>query len=256
VRTSFGHLQSRLDLSGEITDLRLEERCAGRAITLHGAAEEDNVQASAIEHLADRAVERTVAGRRAEYGAEMRRIVETTFSLIERNGSLDPSMREILAETGLSTQAFYRYFSSKDELMLALLDDGRRRLVETLQRRMARSSDPSEQVRAWIEGVVAQAANASAAGRTRPWVLSEQRLAELFPEEQQASIELLVGLLVDPIVRLRRSTSARDTAAETVAGLIYQLTFAVLRTHLVAGTKPRTDESKVLVEFCLQGITT
>lgn len=214
------------------------------------------MQASAIEHLADRAVERTVAGRRAEYGAEMRRIVETTFSLIERTGTLDPSMREILAETGLSTQAFYRYFSSKDELMLALLDDGRRRLVETLQRRMARSSDPSEQVRAWIEGVVAQAANASAAGRTRPWVLSEQRLAELFPAEQHASVELLVGLLVDPIVRLQRSTSARDTSSGTVAALIYQLTFAVLRTHLVAGTKPRAEESKALVEFCLRGATT
>jgi AcrR family transcriptional regulator len=213
------------------------------------------VHASAIEHLADRAVERTVAGRRAEYGAEMRRIVETTFALIERTGSLDPSMREILAETGLSTQAFYRYFSSKDELMLALLDDGRRRLVETLQRRMARSADPSEQVRAWIEGVLAQAANAGAAARTRPWVLSEQRLADLFPEEQRASVELLIGLLVEPVARLRGSESARPADARTLAALIYQLTFAVLRAHLVAGTKPKTDESKVLVEFCSRGAT-
>src|SRR6516162_4121797 len=117
------------------------------------------MHASTIEHLADRAVERTVAGRRAEYGTEMRRIVDTTFSLIERSGSLDPSMREILAESGLSTQAFYRYFSSKDELMLALLDEGLRRLVDTLERRMARGASPTEQVRAWIEGVLAQAAN-------------------------------------------------------------------------------------------------
>jgi AcrR family transcriptional regulator len=213
------------------------------------------VQASAIEHLADRAVERTVAGRRAEYGAEMRRIVETTFALIERTGSLDPSMREILAETGLSTQAFYRYFSSKDELMLALLDDGRRRLVETLQRRMARSGDPSQQVRAWIEGVLAQAANAGAAARTRPWVLSEQRLADLFPDEQQTSVELLVGLLVEPVTRLRGSKTARRAEARTAAALIYQLTFAVLRTHLVAGSKPRAEEIRVLVGFCLQGAT-
>ena len=113
------------------------------------------MEASTIEHLADRAVERTVAGRRAEYEAEMRRIVDTTFSLIERSGSLDPSIREILAESGLSTQAFYRYFSSKDELMLALLDEGRRRLVDTLERRMARGASPTEQVRAWIEGVLA-----------------------------------------------------------------------------------------------------
>lgn len=214
------------------------------------------MQASAIEHLADRAVERTVAGRRAEYSAEMRRIVETTFSLVERTGSLDPSMREILAETGLSTQAFYRYFSSKDELMLALLDDGRRRLVETLQRRMARSTDPRAQLQAWIEGVLAQTANANAAARTRPWILSEQRLAELFPQEQQASVDLLVGLLRDPIAHLRGARKRRDTGADTTATLIYQLTFAVMRAHLVAGTKPDPAESKALVAFCLRGVST
>jgi AcrR family transcriptional regulator len=213
------------------------------------------VQASAIEHLADRAVERTVAGRRAEYGAEMRRIVETTFSLIEHTGSLDPSMREILAETGLSTQAFYRYFSSKDELMLALLDEGRRRLVETLQRRMARSDEAPAQVRAWIEGVVAQAGNTTAAARTRPWVLSEQRLAELFPQEQQASVQLLVGLLRDPVARLPGKARRRDAGAETTATLIYELTFAVLRSHLVAGTRPDAGENNALVEFCLRGAT-
>ena len=213
------------------------------------------MHASTIEHLADRAVERTVAGRRAEYGTEMRRIVDATFALIERSGSLDPSMREILAEIGLSTQAFYRYFSSKDELMLALLDDGRRRLVDTLERRMARATEPAGQVRAWIEGVLAQAANATAAARTRPWVLSEQRLAELFPQEQQASVELLVGLLHEPIARLQGAKRKKAGQAADLAGMVYQLTFAALRTHLVAGTRPDARESEALVGFCLRGAT-
>jgi AcrR family transcriptional regulator len=205
---------------------------------------------SAIEQLAERAVERTVATRRAEYGAEMRRIAESTFALIERTGSLDPSMREILAETGLSTQAFYRYFSSKDELMLALLDEGRRRLVDSLQRRMARATTPADQVRAWIEGVLAQASNAAAAERTRPWVLSEQRLSELFPREQQASVELLIALLRGPLARLHGNG---EPDGEDAATLVYQLTFAVLRAHLVGGTRPDARETDALVAFCLRG---
>ena len=213
------------------------------------------VQPSTIEHLADRAVERTVAGRRAEYGQEMRRIVDSTFLLIERTGSLEPSMREILAETGLSTQAFYRYFASKDELMLALLDEGRRRLVETLQRRMSRSNDPSGQIRAWIEGVVAQAGNAAAAARTRPWVLSEQRLAELFPQQQHTSVELLLDLLSEPIERLQGTKRRQVLDTTRAASMVYQLTFAVLRSHLVAGTKPDARETEVLVAFCLRGVT-
>jgi len=97
---------------------------------------------SMTEHLAHRAVERTVAGRRAEYEREMARIVESTFTVIERTGTVEPSMRVILAEANLSTQAFYRYFTSKDELMLALLDEGRRRLLASLERRMMQSTEP------------------------------------------------------------------------------------------------------------------
>ena len=213
------------------------------------------------EHLAHRAVERAVAGRRAEYEREMVRIVEATFAIIERTGTLDPSMREILAEAGLSTQTFYRYFSSKDELMLALLDEGRRRLLASLQRRMQGSTVPAEQVRAWIQGVLAQASNTAAAARTRPWVMSEQRLSELFPDEQQASVDLLIGLLEEPISRLpeasggRAGTGGRNDAVHNTAIMVYRLAFATLRSHLAAGTKPDAGETEELVTFCLRGAT-
>jgi AcrR family transcriptional regulator len=184
----------------------------------------------------------------------MRRVVDVTFRLIERTGSLDPSMREILREAGLSTQAFYRYFSSKDELMLALLDEGRRRLVDALQRRMSRGTSPADQVRAWIEGVLTQAINADAASRTRPWVLSEQRLAELFPREQEASVERLVGLLRQPIGGLQ-GTGADPDRVSAAATMVYRLVFATLRSHLAARTKPDAKESEALVAFCLLGAT-
>ncbi len=219
-----------------------------------GGIGEAYVESSAIDHLADRAVERRVAGRRAQDGAEMRRIVDVTFALVERNGSLDPSMREILAEAGLSTQAFYRYFSSKDELMLALLDEGRGRLVDTLQRRMARTTAPAEQVRAWIEGVLAQATNVDAAARTRPWVLSEQRLAELFPREQAVSVERLVSLLREPISQLQGGSAKPDRVA-LAATTVYRLVFATLRAHLAVGSKPDAKEIGALVAFCLLGVT-
>ena len=216
---------------------------------------------SMTEHLAHRAVERAVAGRRADYEREMARIVESTFAIIERTGTLDPSMREILAEAGLSTQTFYRYFTSKDELMLALLDEGRRRLLASLQRRMQRSTVPTEQVRAWIQGVLAQASNTTAASRTRPWVMSEQRLSELFPDEQRTSVDLLIGLLDEPINRLqgasggRAGAGGRDDAVHTTAIMVYRLAFATLRSHLAAGTKPSAGETEELVAFCLRGVT-
>ena len=150
--------------------------------------------------LANRAVDRSLGDRRTQYAEEIQRVLEATYDLIEQTGNVDPSLRDILAASNLSTQAFYRYFQSKDELFLLLLDDGRRRLVGSLERRMNKATTAADRVRAWIEGVLAQASDTRAAGRTRPFLTDQDRLAEAFPREQQASVDLLVDLLASAIV--------------------------------------------------------
>jgi AcrR family transcriptional regulator len=211
------------------------------------------------ESLARRAVERSAADRHAGYVRDVHAIVDATYRLIGRTGGIDPSLREVLAEAGLSTQAFYRFFRSKDELMLVILDDGRRRLVGYLEHRMARATSPGDKVRAWIEGVLAQASNPEAAARTRPFLAHQDRLVEAFPHEQQASVDLLVGLLVDSLDELHSSESGRTTRrrVETVrrdAEAVYRLVFAVLHDHLARGTEPSRDDVDHLVGFVLRGV--
>jgi AcrR family transcriptional regulator len=194
------------------------------------------------ETLASRAVERTVADRHASYVDEMDRVVDATYRLIERTGTVDPSMRDILRETGLSTQAFYRYFQSKDELMLLVLDDGRRRLLGYLEHRMARADTGAKKVGEWIEGVLAQAADPTAAARTRPFVANQDRLAEAFPEDHQASVDALVEQLAGALDGDRRAAEA-----------IYLLSMAALHKHLTYGTRPTRTDVTSLVQFSLGG---
>ena len=198
--------------------------------------------------LAQRAVDRSVGDLRAEYAGQMQRVLEATYDLIERSGNVDPSLREILKATGLSTQAFYRYFRSKDELFLLLLDDGRRRLVSYLQHRMDRVASAEGKVAAWVEGVLAQAANERAAARTRPFVSNANRLAEAFPAEQQTSIDLLVDQLAGAIAALGTS---EDPRLDAVA--ISRVAFATLQEHLTHSTRPTPAEAAHLVRFCLRG---
>ena len=199
--------------------------------------------------LANRAVDRSLGDRRTQYAEEIQRVLEATYDLIEQTGNVDPSLREILAASNLSTQAFYRYFQSKDELFLLLLDDGRRRLVGSLERRMNKATTAADRVRAWIEGVLAQASDTRAAGRTRPFLTDQDRLAEAFPREQQASVDLLVDLLASAIVALHGSANARDDAV-----VVYRTVFATLRDHLIHATRPTVAETDHLVRFCLDGI--
>jgi AcrR family transcriptional regulator len=205
------------------------------------------------EELARRAVDRTVAERQGEYVAEMRRIVAATYQLIARTGSLEPSLREILRETGLSTQGFYRFFQSKDELLLLLLDDGRRQLASYLFHRIDRATTPEGGLRAWVEGVLAQAKQPEAALRTRPFVAGEHRLAEAFPDEHRACVDLFVDQLTEVLEsaparpRKRRADLRRDAQA------IYELTFGALHRHLLRGTVPTAAEIDHLVAFSLRG---
>jgi len=204
------------------------------------------------ETLARRAVERSYADRETEYAQEMHRIMEATYEFIEQTGSLEPSLRDILEHTGLSTQGFYRYFRSKDELMLVLLDDGRRRLVEYLSSRMEAASSPPARVRAWIEGVLAQASSPRAATRTRPFVANEDRLSELFPDEQRESVDLLVDLLAEALSTVHPTASKSRTRRDAMA--VYRLVFGTLHSHLIRRTRPSPSEIEHVVRFALLGV--
>jgi AcrR family transcriptional regulator len=210
------------------------------------------------ESLARRAAERSVADRQATYVREIERIVDATHRVMATTGSFDPPLRDILRESGLSTQAFYKHFRSKDELLLLMLDDGRRRLVSYLEHRMEKAAKAAGmdkagaaagRVKAWIEGVLAQAGQAEAAARTRPWLANQDRLAEQFPDEQQASVDLLVALLADAIAEVApRRPATRD------AQVVYHAAFGALHRHLAHGTKASSAEVDHLVRFCLGAI--
>ena len=204
------------------------------------------------ETFARRAIERSTAERQASYVEEIRLLVDATFRLIEKTGSFDPPLRDILKTSGLSTQAFYKHFRSKDELLLVLLDDGRRRLLGYLQHRMDKAATPAGKVRAWIEGVLAQAADENAARRTKPFVANQDRLADRFPSEQQASFDLLLELLAEPLAGTGAPRDRRTTKRD--AEVIYHATFGALRAHLFRGSRPGSAEVDHLVQFCLNGI--
>lgn len=200
--------------------------------------------------LAERAARRSIADRQAAATGEVDRLVEAAHRVIERTGSFDPKMRDILTTAGLSTQAFYRHFPSKDDLLLVLIDDGRRQLVSYLGHRMAKAKSPEGQIRAWIDGVLAQAVDPEAAARTRPFLMNQDHLAERFPVEQRASVELLIDLLESPLQAL--DPVASDRRRDAVA--IYQLAFGSLRQHAIDRTSPTRADIDHLVAFALAGV--
>ena len=61
---------------------------------------------------------------------------------------------EIVRAAGLSNQAFYRHFRSKDELLVAVLDKGIRLLGSYLRHRMETAATPEQKIRRWLAGML------------------------------------------------------------------------------------------------------
>jgi AcrR family transcriptional regulator len=200
--------------------------------------------------LINRAVARSLARRQASYADEVERIVSATYEVIERTGSLDPTMRDILRQSGISTQAFYRHFRSKDELLLALLDDGRRRLSSYLGHRMAKAETAEGKLRAWIEGVLAQASDETAAAKTRPFLANLDRLAEQYPKDQQESVDLLIGLLEGALGQM----GAPPGRLRLDAVAIYHLAVGTMHQHIRDRSRPSAGEVEHVIEFSLAAV--
>src|SRR6202453_1435737 len=109
------------------------------------------------DDVAGRIVRRTLAKREDQYAIEVRRLLDAALEVIRRCGtSSRPRVADIVAEAGLSNEAFYRHFRSKDALVTALLEDGGERLQSYLAYQLAKESTPEGQVRRWVRGVLAQ----------------------------------------------------------------------------------------------------
>jgi AcrR family transcriptional regulator len=198
--------------------------------------------------VAERVAWRTLAGRSEAYADEVQRLVDANFVIMRRTGTIDPRVGDIVREAGLSNQAFYRHFTGKDEMLVACLDDGQRRLVSYLEHRLAAVEPGAEQVRRWIDGVLEQARNPSAAENTRPFAINGARLADRFPDEIARSREEVVQPLRDAV-------AAAGGDPQRDADAIYHLVMSSMNDALVARVRPSRQDAEHLVEFALKGIS-
>ena len=151
---------------------------------------------------------------------------------------------DIVAEAGLSNDAFYRHFPSKDALVAALLDDGAERLRSYLQHQMDKERTPDGRVRRWVEGVLAQADDA----------IADATMAVLHnaggsrAAGRHFASEPLAALLAEPLAELGSATPELD-AAFVAHGVLGRLA-----DHLWEGTKPTRREREHLVELAVAAV--
>ncbi len=131
-----------------------------------------------------------------------------------------PRVADIVAAAGLSNDAFYRHFPSKDALVAALLEDGTARLQSYLAHQMAKEATPHSKVRRWVEGVLSQAADEDIATTTRAVLWNGGSVGEGLPSGRPSASRPLATLLREPFAELGSADPDLDAslAAHAVVG--------------------------------------
>jgi AcrR family transcriptional regulator len=196
--------------------------------------------------LATAIAQRRLAKREADYASEVRRLLDAGLEVMRRCGtSSRPRVADIVAAAGLSNDAFYRHFPSKEALVAAIIDDGSARLTSYLTHQMAKADTPREQVRVWVDGVMSQAADDEIAASTLAVMWNGAAVGTL-----PSTTTPLAKLLEAPFAALGSPAPDADAALAAHAAV------GVLSDFLWSQTRPTRAQIDRVAGFCLRAIST
>ena len=212
-----------------------------------------NMQNAISEPAEDRPVvarvaQRAVARREAGYAEEVRRLLDAGLAVMHRCGTTSsPRVADIVQAAGLSNEAFYRHFASKEELVAAILEAGAERLVSYLRHQIGKERDPRAQIRRWIEGVVAQAADPLVAEQTRAVLWNGNQVGDAVRGGGRGGSirEPLARLLEPPLSAAGSADPARDGI------VVCHAVMGRMEEFLWRRVPPSDQDQAHLVTFCL-----
>jgi AcrR family transcriptional regulator len=198
------------------------------------------------DDVAVRIAQQTLARRGPDYTGEVRRLLDAALDVMRACGTTArPRVADIVAAAGLSNDAFYRHFPSKDALVAALLEDGTERLQSYLTHQMAKEATPQGKVRRWVEGVLSQAADEDIASTTLAVLWNGGSVGEGLPSGRPSASRPLATLLREPLAELGSANPDLDAslAAHAVVG--------TLSDHLWERARPSRAAIDHVADVCV-----
>jgi TetR/AcrR family transcriptional regulator len=206
----------------------------------------------------ERAVERSAAVQRSRerIAQQVRQMLDAARRLIEEKGD-EFTTSELVAEAGVALQTFYRYFASKDELLVAVIGDAMSDACARWAVAAAELPDPLARLEYYLTATLDRLGpNGQAAGTARFVVATRWRLHREFPKELADAERPFVDLLRAEVTAAVEAGLLNPPDPEWDSWFLAELMRSVY--HFYAFAPHDADEleivKKQLWRFCLAGL--
>lgn len=217
-----------------------------------GKADPSSVPDPVSQSVAAQSVQRSMADRYSESAEEVRRLIAAAIEVMRQSETESPRVGDIVATAGLSNQTFYRYFKTKEEFLLAVLDDGLRQLLGYLAHDLDKHTSGVGKLNRWIRGIMVQAVNPSAAMATRAVLANSSQLMYRFADQFLRSEEVLKEPLREALsaaIEQGEIASCDDLTLARHVEAVYRTVMGTMQSALSSRTAPSQDDIDYLIEF-------
>jgi uncharacterized protein (TIGR00369 family) len=198
----------------------------------------------------------------ADYGADeaepttrAARFIKTAVEILGETGRTDFTVQEVVARSKTSLRAFYQHFSSKDELLIALLE---RTMAQSTQTWRAETDglDSTAAIKLIIDRISAEPESSTQDSLNRAMNLYNQHLAETKPRDYARVLSPLHELLRDVVQRgITEGVFRPNLDVGPAAAIVMQTILGALRLHwLGAELTGAPIDSAHLYDFCIRAL--
>ena len=197
-----------------------------------------------------RSMHRSLQSARARAHARSDRFVRAATKLLQEKGNADFTVQDVVDRSRMSIRTFYKYFASKEDLLVAVYETAvAREAVPRLRKRIEKHKDPLLRLKAYIEGLIELTAKTGPAGRTL--TSFENRLAESRPADLARAMKPQFDLLVELIKDTSRTRPLRgDLTVETAARLTHYSVVAAAHGRVLGSEGALDIPARTIWEFC------
>jgi AcrR family transcriptional regulator len=188
--------------------------------------------------------------------SEASALLEAARTVLERGGGDGFSVHDVLHEAGLGTRAFYRHFSSKETLVLAVFESAAQQEADRLRLRMQSAGSAIEAITAWIEARLDLAFDARVGSTMKALSAEAIQASQRAPEQVESAFDCMLAPLVEQLRRGQRDGSLRAGHPVHDARAIHHVVWGETMRQW-SGFRPtmsRAKSTQQVLGFCLRAV--